>query len=252
MDLNEAEIGGPLGDLLNSVDDAESLSDVGEAIDEFRAKTGFRLHHFVICKIENVSVRDVVYARPLDPEGMLVAETPDVVRSFIVEKALEKSVPFELLSQPVSPGSEFDLPQLRERFLRQGVTGIWIVPFTYRSTLSVVVLTYSVEEFSEKQHVILPIVYQLLTHFFARFPTLARWPEEYRLTPREAEVLHHASLGLAEKEVAKVLSISINTVRNHIENSKRKLEARNKAHAIAIATAAGEIDVTKERRRRSP
>lgn len=61
------------------------------------------------------------------------------------------------------------------------------------------------------------------------------------LTPREREILHLVAQGLTGEAIAKRLFIAPETVRTHLRNSSTKLEARTRAHAIAIALRQGEI-----------
>lgn len=63
------------------------------------------------------------------------------------------------------------------------------------------------------------------------------------LTRRERDCLILTGHGHSEKEVALVLEISPNTVRVHIENTKRKLGASNKCHALILALLAGETEL---------
>lgn len=56
-----------------------------------------------------------------------------------------------------------------------------------------------------------------------------------KLTPRENEVLRHLAEGLEPDEVAARLVISRRTVGTHLENIMRKLGARSRAQAIAVA-----------------
>jgi DNA-binding NarL/FixJ family response regulator len=58
---------------------------------------------------------------------------------------------------------------------------------------------------------------------------------EQLLTPRELEVLHAISRGLQNKAIARDLDISLHTVKFHIESVYRKLGARSRTEAIAIA-----------------
>lgn len=53
------------------------------------------------------------------------------------------------------------------------------------------------------------------------------------LSPREFDVLRWLSEGKSGAEIAKILHISLGTVRVHIRNINRKLAARNIAHAVA-------------------
>ncbi|MGI9478219.1 MAG: helix-turn-helix transcriptional regulator [Hyphomicrobiaceae bacterium] len=61
------------------------------------------------------------------------------------------------------------------------------------------------------------------------------------LSKRERECLILAARGLSEKQIARTLLISPNTVRIHATNANKKLLARSKSHAIAIAIANGQI-----------
>jgi DNA-binding CsgD family transcriptional regulator len=62
------------------------------------------------------------------------------------------------------------------------------------------------------------------------------------LSQREREVLTLIAAGADLKEVGEELTISRSTVRTHAENAHRKLGARNRAHAIALAMNLGLID----------
>jgi DNA-binding CsgD family transcriptional regulator len=41
--------------------------------------------------------------------------------------------------------------------------------------------------------------------------------------------------GMSDNEIADLLCMSTSTVQTHIDNMKRKLEATNRAHLVAIA-----------------
>jgi PAS domain S-box-containing protein len=62
------------------------------------------------------------------------------------------------------------------------------------------------------------------------------------LTIREREVLTLLARGLSTKEIAEALSISMNTVRNHIQNIFTKLGVHSRPEAIAYAYQKGLID----------
>jgi DNA-binding NarL/FixJ family response regulator len=53
------------------------------------------------------------------------------------------------------------------------------------------------------------------------------------LSERELEVLGHLAKGMTNKDVAAALFISRATVKSHIENILRKLEANDRAAAVA-------------------
>lgn len=59
--------------------------------------------------------------------------------------------------------------------------------------------------------------------------------QESPLTPREREILLFMSRGLIHKEVAERLCISSETVKQHVKNTYRKLNARNRIEALRKA-----------------
>lgn len=61
------------------------------------------------------------------------------------------------------------------------------------------------------------------------------------LSGREREVLSWTAIGKSAWEIGQILSISSETVNKHIANSLRKLDASNKAHAVANALLQKEI-----------
>jgi PAS domain S-box-containing protein len=61
------------------------------------------------------------------------------------------------------------------------------------------------------------------------------------LSPRERDVASLAALGLTSNEIANTLSLSRPTVETHFRGAVKRLSARNRAHAIALALTRGEI-----------
>ena len=64
-----------------------------------------------------------------------------------------------------------------------------------------------------------------------------------RMSERERIVLTQLAQGLSTDEIALALHVSPHTVRTHIKNGMRKLDARTRAHAVAIAICDGVISV---------
>jgi len=65
---------------------------------------------------------------------------------------------------------------------------------------------------------------------------------EHVLTAREREILELIAEGLTNGAIAKRLFISVNTVRNHVQNVLAKLDAHSKLEALSIAIRNGLID----------
>lgn len=62
-----------------------------------------------------------------------------------------------------------------------------------------------------------------------------------RLSAKERSVLRELARGRSTEQIADVLVVSPHTVRTHIKNGMRKLDARTRAHAVAIALGEGAI-----------
>lgn len=62
------------------------------------------------------------------------------------------------------------------------------------------------------------------------------------LSAREIGVLEELAMGTSTEEIAAKLHVSPHTVRTHIKNILRKLNARTRAHAVAIAYAEDAIN----------
>ena len=68
---------------------------------------------------------------------------------------------------------------------------------------------------------------------------LARLKPDPRLTPRQLEILELIASGLSTMDVATQLTLSPETVRNHLRNAFRELRAHNRVEAIATAQRLG-------------
>jgi DNA-binding CsgD family transcriptional regulator len=63
-----------------------------------------------------------------------------------------------------------------------------------------------------------------------------------RLSRKERAVLRELARGFSTDQIAAELVVSPHTVRTHIKNGMRKLEAKSRAHAVAIALSEGAIE----------
>ncbi len=59
------------------------------------------------------------------------------------------------------------------------------------------------------------------------------------LTNREVQVLRHIAMGLSNREIGKSLNISVETVKEHVQNILRKLEANDRTEAAVWAVKKG-------------
>jgi two-component system NarL family response regulator len=63
------------------------------------------------------------------------------------------------------------------------------------------------------------------------------------LTARESEILEMLAKGLTNKQIGTALSISENTVRNHVNSIMEKLEVSDRTEAVAVAIQQGIIQI---------
>jgi len=77
-------------------------------------------------------------------------------------------------------------------------------------------------------------------------PIAARLAERMlrsNLTARESEILEMLAKGLTNKQIGTALSISENTVRNHVNSIMEKLEVSDRTEAVAVAIQQGIIQI---------
>lgn len=66
----------------------------------------------------------------------------------------------------------------------------------------------------------------------------ARAARDAGVTPREEQVLRHVALGLSNNEIARSLEISVETVKEHVQNLLRKLAVNDRTQAAVWAVQA--------------
>lgn len=71
---------------------------------------------------------------------------------------------------------------------------------------------------------------------------LAHYVSSKKLSEREVEVLGLISKGKSNKEIAKMLFVTDNTVKMHVKNILSKLEASDRTQAVVIAIQRGLLD----------
>ena len=59
------------------------------------------------------------------------------------------------------------------------------------------------------------------------------------VTPREEQVLRHVAFGLSNDEIARSLQISVETVKEHVQNLLRKLHVNDRTQAAVWAVQSG-------------
>lgn len=64
-----------------------------------------------------------------------------------------------------------------------------------------------------------------------------------QLTRREAQTLRYMAEGYSNKQIARALYVSEQTVKNHVSSVQHKLGANNRTHAVVLALRLGCIDI---------
>jgi DNA-binding CsgD family transcriptional regulator len=72
-------------------------------------------------------------------------------------------------------------------------------------------------------------------------------PRSERLSDKERTVFREIARGTSTEAIAGLLTVSPHTVRTHVKNGMRKLSARTRAHAVAIALSEGTIELEPDR-----
>lgn len=62
-----------------------------------------------------------------------------------------------------------------------------------------------------------------------------------QLSPREEQCLIWAARGKTHQQIAKILDLSLGSVKTHLDTARRKLQCNNLTHAVGVAIAAGLI-----------
>lgn len=63
--------------------------------------------------------------------------------------------------------------------------------------------------------------------------------DEVTLTQRESQVLRHLALGLSNKDIGRSLEISVETVKEHVQNVLRKIQVSDRTQAAVWAVRKG-------------
>src|SRR2546423_11566576 len=74
---------------------------------------------------------------------------------------------------------------------------------------------------------------------------LKHWPAptQQPLSKREYQVLELIADGLENQSIAKILFVSVETIRTHVKSILRKLGARDRTHAVTVAFRTGVLTV---------
>jgi DNA-binding NarL/FixJ family response regulator len=103
--------------------------------------------------------------------------------------------------------------------------------------VSASVITGALEALSINRHFVGPV---MAGHLIRAFVAEQRQPGNV-LTEREQDVLRLAAQRLSNREIAKNLSITENTVKTHLRHASEKLGAKSRHEAVSLAIETGMI-----------
>ena len=226
----------------NQVNSAKKLSEISELINFLNTRQAYQTMHLGICILDGVLVKETLYSSPIPGTGLSVSDFPDELKYHLCQESEHLLRPFDLLTHEFETADSYIFADVRKLALMSGLKQLMVFPMKVKNTITTVIVNFPQSDFEDHAIKFLPRVYQFAYAIFERFPKLLLWPTPGKLTPREAEILTLSASGLTEAVIAEQCGISINTVRNHVENSKVKLNARNKLHAVMIAAETHEIE----------
>ncbi|HEX3726270.1 MAG TPA: response regulator transcription factor [Pirellulales bacterium] len=168
--------------------------------------------------------------------SMAVKHKPDVVLLDIRMgdddglDALEK-IHRELPETPVVMLSTYDNPTYVARAVALGASDYVLKGASRRELISTIVAAVEGKCPSETG--------ELRRVAGAMSRTVTPSSEEVPLTNRETQVLRHVALGLSNKEIGRSLTISIETVKEHVQNILRKIAVTDRTQAAVWAVRKG-------------
>jgi DNA-binding CsgD family transcriptional regulator len=141
----------------------------------------------------------------------------------------------------IGPREAIQLPSFWSLLLERGqLVGVHELSVGHRAGMRVVVVALANVLPGEHLVVLAPADWSSQDLLGAELPKPR--PVAAVLSVREQEVLRLVADGSSLREIGEQLTIAEATVRTHLANANRKLGARNRAHAVALALRLGLIE----------
>ena len=159
----------------------------------------------------------------------------------LLDAAIPGGDAFELVTKLAKPlpatkfvfVTEIDNPTYMARARAVGAANCLLMGFSQRE------LVTAIESAAAGKQVSGPAPFARVTASME--PRDARAARDSGLTPRESQVLSHVALGLSNAEIAQSLEISIETVKEHVQNLLRKLAVNDRTQAAVWAVKSGVV-----------
>jgi two-component system NarL family response regulator len=206
----------------------------------------FRRGLFMV--LESESNIDVIAEANDGDQAIALAEThiPDLVLMDVrmpgtggieATKAIKDSVPSAKILMLTISDEEDDLYEA----IKAGASGYLL------KEISIDEVGDAIRSVHAGQSLISPSMASKLLREFAALASAALhrlcWPAP-RLTPREMEVLTLVAKGMNNRDIAKELFISENTVKNHVRNILEKLHLHSRMEAVVYAVREKLLEIT--------
>lgn len=169
----------------------------------------------------NDGAEAITLARQLHPDVILM----DVQMPHTDGVAATKTIRAELPQTQVIILTTFDDEEYVRNGLRAGACGYLLKDMPSQQ------LAEAIRAAARGDSPISPSVARKLVNLVAHIPSAQALAEP--LSEREIEVLRLMANGSSNKEIAEVLVIAEGTAKNHVSNILSKLEARDRAQAVA-------------------
>ena len=233
--------GNEIRGLLDKISNADSPADIGKCLEGSKFTKQFPIYGTGICRLDDVPIKQVIFAREIENTGLIATDFPDAWRWITCREAEMLMRPFDILSHEFITADTATFAPLRQIAPAAGFKQVMLIPLQVMNTITITTVNFPNGDFDQQAKSILSEIHQLVFAIFERFPWLSKYSDEHRLTMREKEILQLTAKGLTEAVISEKLDISSHTVRNHIQSCKYKLDARSKVHAVAIAICEREI-----------
>lgn len=123
--------------------------------------------------------------------------------------------------------------EILSRLVQAGVTAYLL------RKCSIKELAESIREVASGTYVLTPSMAGKLMETFRQQSRKVQTEELFFLSEREKEILQFAATGASNREIAKKCRIKETTVKSHFRNILGKMEVRNRAGAVALASSKG-------------
>jgi DNA-binding NarL/FixJ family response regulator len=203
----------------------------------------------VLLADDHTILRDGIRALIEDePDMVVVGEAEDGRSAVRMAAQLKPDVVLMDIAMPLLNGLEAtlkihrDYPEVKvliltmheneeyiRRVLATGAMGYILKDAAARDLLS------AIRSVSQNQAVLSPAITRLVIEDYLRWGDLQSNHTSSKLSPREREVLQLIAEGYTNKEIAKILNISIKTVQAHRANMMKKLDLHDRGDLIKYA-----------------